>query len=105
MDPFEPPAVDVDFALAQQQHASRFIRTAIGAVAVALFGWLCDPFFVVSIAAVGLGLNAIREPRWLRIADEQAYPAAAGRLATIAGWVAVGLTVFKFVFTVLVLAL
>ena len=94
--PFDPPAEEDDLDDIVRKHARNSLYgAAAAAIALGLFQWCCNPFFVVSILAAGAAVNAVRLPRQYVISLQDDYPADAGQLSTVCGYIGLVLLVLR----------
>ncbi len=81
--------MDEDFV--RQRARRTLLRNGFIAVGLGLLQFLVNPCFLMSIAAAGAGLLAIREARSLQDALGEDYPTDVGRTSQILGFTGVAL--------------
>ncbi len=85
-DPFDAPQSDFDNVVRRRASNNLYMAGA-GALFLGFFQFCCNPFLVMTIAAGAASMNAIQQPRWLKISLEEDYPSGAGAFSQICGYI------------------
>ena len=99
-DPFAAPESDFDNIVRNRARNNLYMGAA-SAVFLGFFQFCCNPCFLMTFAAAGASMNAIRQPRWLAISLEEDYPSDAGMVSTVAGYIGLVLCGLMIVLQVL----
>ncbi|MEZ4320933.1 MAG: hypothetical protein R3F61_25875 [Myxococcota bacterium] len=103
-DPFAAPESDFDETVRNRARNNLYMAGA-SAVGLGFFQFCCNPCFLITFAAAASSLNAIRQPRWMEIALDEDYPADAGTVSKIGGYIGLTLCVLRVLLEVMVAVL
>lgn len=95
-NPFESPVVvDPPDNTIRNRARVNLYANAAAAISLGLLQFCCNPCFIVTFAAAGSSLNAIRQAKWMKIALDEDYPAEAGLVSTLGGFIGLALVALR----------